>query len=133
MTIHDRRHTDDRQKALTRWVCAKARYKLFDHLRKTGALLRGPYAEDTGDSMERNEHVAAEGSFDFNRFIGKSRDQIRRPIEFVGRGDLSISETASRCFAPDAQDLGTVDCQGAREHDDRRRNSAVGGLVLGCL
>src|SRR5260370_23609908 len=39
IALHTRRHTYDRSQPLTPWVYAIARYRLFDFLRRTSALI----------------------------------------------------------------------------------------------
>jgi RNA polymerase sigma-70 factor (ECF subfamily) len=96
LAIHIQRHTYDPAELLTPWVHAIARYKLIDFLRRSRTSRADVSIDEADEIMARDDHVAAENSYDIRRLIRKLPKNMQCAIEGVKLEGLSIAEAAQR-------------------------------------
>jgi RNA polymerase sigma-70 factor, ECF subfamily len=97
LAIHVQRHTYDPDEPLTPWVHAIARYKLIDHLRRTRTSVADVPLEEAKEVMARDDHAAAESTYDLHRLLSKLPERMRRVIQCVKLDGLSVAEAAGQC------------------------------------
>ena len=97
LTIHNQRHTYDRDRPLTAWVQAIARYKLIDWLRRRSRV------EDLHESLDEVDELwvtgdlaAAEARYDLATLLQQLPDRQRLPIHYVKIEGASVADTAVR-------------------------------------
>lgn len=95
LALHLSRHTYDPASPVTAWAHAIARYKLVDHLRRSGRhadLL--PLEEEAHQLAGPPESVAAEARLDLARAMAALPERTRRLINEVKLQGVSVAEAA---------------------------------------
>jgi RNA polymerase sigma factor (sigma-70 family) len=97
LAVHNQRHTYDLGQPLTPWVCALARYKLIDLLRRRSRtdMLNDPLDGDSELFVEA-ESEASDARRDVARLLDQLPDRQRLPIVHMKLEGLSAAETAQR-------------------------------------
>lgn len=95
IAIHAKRATFDRAMPFTPWAYAIARYKLIDHLRRSGRRATVPL-EDA--SVLLADHTVEDGVVrrDLTRVLAILPARQRRLVEDVRIGGFSVAEAAAR-------------------------------------
>jgi RNA polymerase sigma-70 factor (ECF subfamily) len=95
IAIHTRRETFDRAQAFTPWVYAIARYKLVDHLRRTGRAMTVPLEEAEGVSIG-DAGAAADAHRDLEQALAILPERSRSLLGSVKLQGLSVAEAAAQ-------------------------------------
>lgn len=96
LALHLSRHTYDAASPVTAWAHAIARYKLVDHLRRSGRHAGALPLEDEADGLAGPpEGVAAEARLDLARAMAALPERTRRLIEQVKLQGASVVEAAN--------------------------------------
>lgn len=95
LALHLARHTYDSASPVTAWAHAIARYKLVDHLRRSGRHAGALPLEDEADRLAGPaEAGATEARLDLTRAMAALPERTRRLIEQVKLQGASIAEAA---------------------------------------
>ena len=96
IAIHAKRATWDPSQPFTSWAWAVARYKLIDHLRRSGRRRHVPIDDAAADLFA--EESVEEGAVrsDLKRVLSILPDRQRRLIEEVKLTGASVAEAAAR-------------------------------------
>jgi RNA polymerase sigma-70 factor (ECF subfamily) len=97
LAIHLKRSTYDPDEPLTPWLYAIARYKLIDFLRRTRTSRVDVPIEEADEVMARDDHEAAESSYDVRRLMERLSKNMRCAVEAVKLDGLSTADAATRC------------------------------------
>ena len=96
LALHLSRHTYDPASPVTAWAHAIARYKLVDHLRRTGRHAGGlPLDDEAFDLAEPPAAAATEARLDLDRAMASLPERTRGLIDRVRLQGASIAEAAS--------------------------------------
>lgn len=97
LALHLARHTYDAASPVTAWAHAIARYKLVDHLRRSGRHAGALPLEDEAYQLAGpSETVAAEARLDLERAMAMLPERTRRLIDQVKLQGASVAEAAGR-------------------------------------
>jgi RNA polymerase sigma-70 factor (ECF subfamily) len=95
LALHLSRHTYDPASPVTAWAHAIARYKLVDHLRRSGRHAGElPLEAEALQLLDRSETAASEAQLDLDRAMASLPDRTRGLIERVRLQGASIAEAA---------------------------------------
>ena len=95
LAVHNQRHTYDADQPLTAWVHAIARYKLIDHLRRSGAArLASEPLDEAAELFHATDDAAAEARRDIGKLLETLPDRQRLPIVHVKLEGRSVLETS---------------------------------------
>ncbi len=96
LALHLSRHTYDAASPVTAWAHAIARYKLVDHLRRsgrhTGAL---PLDDEAHQLAGPEESAAADARLDLSRALDALPERTRRLIDQVKLQGASVADAAT--------------------------------------
>ena len=95
IAMHTRRATYDVTQPLTPWLHAIARYKLIDHLRRSGRRRQIPL-DDAGDLADADDADAALARRDVEKLIETLPERSRQLVRDVKVEGRSVEETAAR-------------------------------------
>ena len=96
LAVHNARHTYRPEQPLTAWVHAIARYKLVDHLRRTGRHAGNrPLDDEAFQFADRPAIPAAEARLDLDRAMASLPERTRLLIDRVRLQGTSVAEAAS--------------------------------------
>ena len=95
LTLHEKRHTYDRGQLLTPWVFAIARYKLLNHLRRTGRRASVPI-DEANELPDLHNPVEGAIRHDLARLLGWLAPRQRRLVEATKVTGHSVAEVADR-------------------------------------
>jgi RNA polymerase sigma factor (sigma-70 family) len=95
LALHLSRHTYDPSSPVTAWAHAIARYKLVDHLRRTGRHAGNLPLDDEAYQLASPESGAVDARLDLDRAMQALPERTRRLIEQVKLQGSSIAEAAS--------------------------------------
>ncbi len=95
LAVHNQRHTYDITQPLTAWVCAIARYKLIDFLRRRGVRegLNDPLNEEA-TFFAHSQIEAADARRDVRKLLARLPERQRLPIQHTRLDGLSVVESA---------------------------------------
>ena len=95
LALHLARHTYDAASPVTAWAHAIARYKLVDHLRRSGRHVGHlPLDEEAFGLADRPVAAAAEARLDLDRAMASLPERTRGLIDRVRLQGASIAEAA---------------------------------------
>lgn len=94
LAIHAKRETWRRADPVTSWCFTIARYKLIDHLRKSGRAKFVPLVDDLVDFQDGVEDGAVRQ--DLERLLGTAAPKQRTLIEDVRLSGYSLAEAGER-------------------------------------
>ncbi len=95
LALHLSRHTYDPASPVTAWAHAIARYKLVDHLRRSGRHVGHlPLDEEAFGLADRPVAAAAEARLDLDRAMASLPERTRGLIDRVRLQGASIAEAA---------------------------------------
>ncbi|WP_377841557.1 sigma-70 family RNA polymerase sigma factor [Bosea sp. UC22_33] len=95
LALHLSRHTYDASSPVTAWAHAIARYKLVDHLRRSGRHAGALPLEDEAHQLAGPpEGVAAEARLDLARAMAALPERTRRLIDRVKLQGATVAEAA---------------------------------------
>lgn len=96
LALHLSRHTYDAASPVTAWAHAIARYKLVDHLRRTGRHAGAlPLDDEAHQLVGPPEGVAAEARLDLERAMAALPERTRHLIDQVKLQGASVVEAAN--------------------------------------
>lgn len=96
LALHLSRHTYDRSSPVTAWAHAIARYKLVDHLRRSGRHAGNlPLDDEAFQLAAAPEDVASEARLDLERALETLPERTRGLIDRVKLQGTSVAEAAS--------------------------------------
>jgi RNA polymerase sigma-70 factor (ECF subfamily) len=96
LALHLSRHTYDPTSPVTAWAHAIARYKLVDHLRRTGRHAGNrPLDDEAFQFADRPAIPAAEARLDLDRAMASLPERTRLLIDRVRLQGTSVAEAAS--------------------------------------
>jgi RNA polymerase sigma-70 factor (ECF subfamily) len=95
LALHLSRHTYDPASPVTAWAHAIARYKLVDHLRRTGRHAGNLPLDDEAYRLAAPESGAADARLDLERAMLALPVRTRRLVEQVKLQGASVAEAAS--------------------------------------
>ncbi len=96
LALHLSRHTYDAASPVTAWAHAIARYKLVDHLRRTGRHAGALQLDDEAQQLVGPpEGVAAEARLDLERAMAALPERTRHLIDQVKLQGASVVEAAN--------------------------------------
>lgn len=96
LALHLSRHTYDSSNPVTAWAHAIARYKLVDHLRRSGRHARALPLEDEAYQLTAGpESTASEARMDLERALEALPERTRSLIDQVKLQGASVAEAAS--------------------------------------
>lgn len=96
LALHLSRHTYDAASPVTAWAHAIARYKLVDHLRRTGRHAGAlPLDDEAQQLVGPSEGVAVEARLDLARAMTALPERTRRLIDQVKLQGASVVEAAN--------------------------------------
>jgi len=93
IAVHLKRHTFDPSQPFTPWAYAIARYKLIDHLRRTGARHEAPL-EDAETLMGADDSQERAAQCDLLRLLADLPERQRKLVVDVKITGLSIEEAS---------------------------------------
>lgn len=96
LAMHTAQGSYDPASPVTAWLHAIARYKVIDHLRRSG---RTPHAETLDDAAHLlgvEDHAATESALDLNRALDRLPTRARALIREVKVQGASVAEAAAR-------------------------------------
>jgi len=94
LALHLSRHTYEPSSPVTAWAHAIARYKLVDHLRRTGRHAGNLPLDDEVYQLAAPESGAADARLDLERAMQALPERTRRLVEQVKLQGASIAEAA---------------------------------------
>lgn len=95
LALHLSRHTYEPTSPVTAWAHAIARYKLVDHLRRSGRHVGHLELDDEAMQREdRSEAAASEARLDLDRAMASLPDRTRGLIDKVRLQGASVAEAA---------------------------------------
>ena len=96
LALHLSRHTYDRSSPITAWAHAIARYKLVDHLRRSGRHAGNlPLDDEAFQLAAAPEDAASEARLDLERALEALPERTRGLIDRVKLQGTSVAEAAS--------------------------------------
>lgn len=95
LALHLSRHTYDPASPVTAWAHAIARYKLVDHLRRTGRHAGNLPLDDEAYRLAAPESGAADARLDLARAMQALPERTRRLVDQVKLQGASVAEAAS--------------------------------------
>ncbi|MGX1785581.1 sigma-70 family RNA polymerase sigma factor [Bosea sp. NPDC055332] len=95
LALHLSRHTYEPSSPVTAWAHAIARYKLVDHLRRTGRHAGHLPLDDEVERIAAPESSAADARLDLERAMQALPERTRRLIEQVKLQGSSVAEAAN--------------------------------------
>jgi RNA polymerase sigma-70 factor, ECF subfamily len=93
--VHTRRESYDPGRPFMTWAFSMARYKMIDHLRKSGLRVTQPI-EDAEDVFAEDTAEAATAAADLEKLMSGLTPNQRAAIRHVKIEGLSVAETAQR-------------------------------------
>lgn len=94
IAVHQRRASYDRDRPVTAWIYAIARYKMIDHFRRSGRFVP---TEDLDDILVTEGFEDASGArLDVDGLLGLLPAKQARAIRATRIEGLSVAETAAR-------------------------------------
>ena len=96
IAIHTRRHTFDRSQPITPWLCAVARYRLVDYLRRTKTSAANAPIEEAQEVLADDDPSAVESRLDLQKLLARLSPKVRQAIQYVKLDGLSVREAAAR-------------------------------------
>lgn len=94
LALHLSRHTYEPSSPVTAWAHAIARYKLVDHLRRTGRHAGNLPLDDEAYRLAAPESGAADARLDLERAMQALPERTRRLVEQVKLQGTSVAEAA---------------------------------------
>jgi RNA polymerase sigma factor (sigma-70 family) len=95
LALHLSRHTYDAASPVTAWAHAIARYKLVDHLRRSGRHAGNlPLDDEAYRLADQPESSAAEARLDLERAMAALPERTRKLIDRVKLQGASVAEAA---------------------------------------
>ena len=96
LALHLSRHTYDAASPVTAWAHAIARYKLVDHLRRSGRHAGALPLDDEAHRLAGpEESAAADARFDLSRALDALPERTRRLIDQVKLQGASVADAAT--------------------------------------
>ncbi len=96
LALHLSRHTYDAASPVTAWAHAIARYKLVDHLRRSGRHAGAlPLDDEVHQLAGPAESAAAEARLDLSRALAALPERTRRLIDQVKLQGASVADAAA--------------------------------------
>lgn len=102
LAIHLHRQSYDRNRAITTWVYAIARYKLIDHLRRTPASRVFVPVDDVEDLFSAEAADAADPAHDVDTLLKQLPAKQSTAIRLVKLEELTAKEAAGRMGVSEA-------------------------------
>jgi RNA polymerase sigma-70 factor, ECF subfamily len=96
IAVHSKRHTFDRDMALTPWVYAIARYKLIDHLRRRSVTGIQVPIEDADAALSATDFEAGQPARDVSGLLDQLPERQRQAIRLTKIDGLSVREASER-------------------------------------
>jgi RNA polymerase sigma-70 factor, ECF subfamily len=96
LAVHNHRDTYDQLGPFTAWVHAIAKYKLIDHLRRSGRRVTESLADNAEAFASEADHDASNARRDLGKLLATLPAHFRLPIEAVKLEGLSVQEAAAR-------------------------------------
>ncbi|SFD52758.1 RNA polymerase sigma-70 factor, ECF subfamily [Bosea sp. CRIB-10] len=94
LALHLSRHTYEPSSPVTAWAHAIARYKLVDHLRRTGRHVGNLPLDDEAYRLAAPESAAVDAHLDLSRALGAVPERTRRLIDHVKLQGASVRDAA---------------------------------------
>lgn len=95
LALHLSQHTYDRASPVTAWAHAIARYKLVDHLRRTGRHAGNlPLDDEAYQLAEPADGAASDARLDLERAMAVLPERTRRLVDRVKLQGASVAEAA---------------------------------------
>ncbi|WP_248310900.1 sigma-70 family RNA polymerase sigma factor [Bosea vaviloviae] len=95
LALHLSRHTYDPASPVTAWARAIARYKLVDHLRRTGRHASNLPIDDEAYQLAAPDDAASDAKLDLARAMQALPERTRTLIDRVKLQGTSVAEAAS--------------------------------------
>lgn len=96
LALHLARHTYDPGSPVTAWAHAIARYKLIDHLRRSGRYAGHLQLDEEASQLAGpSDAAASEARLDIDRAMAQLPDRTRRLIDRVRLQGASVAEAAT--------------------------------------
>lgn len=96
LALHLSRHSYDPTSPVTAWAHAIARYKLVDHLRRSGRHAGNlPLDDEAFQLADRSEAASTEARLDLDRAMASLPERTRGLIDRVRLQGASVAEAAS--------------------------------------
>jgi RNA polymerase sigma-70 factor, ECF subfamily len=96
IALHMPRHTYDRSQLLMPWVCAIARYRLVDYLRRAKSSAADVPVDEASEVMAEDDAAAVDSRLDLRKLLIHLAPKTRRAIQMVKLDGLSVSEAAAQ-------------------------------------
>jgi len=94
LALHLSRHTYEPSSPVTAWAHAIARYKLVDHLRRSGRHAGNLPLEDEALALAAPESAASDARLDLARALAELPERTRKLIDQVKLQGASVAEAA---------------------------------------
>lgn len=94
LALHLSRHTYEPSSPVTAWAHAIARYKLVDHLRRTGRHAGNLPLEDEAHALAAPDNTASDARLDLARAMEALPERTRKLIDRVKLQGASVTEAA---------------------------------------
>lgn len=95
IAVHTRRESYDPGRPFMTWAFSIARYKMIDHLRKSGLRATEPI-EDADDLFAEDAAEGATAAADLEKLMSRLTPNQRKAIRYVKIEGFSVAEAAQR-------------------------------------
>lgn len=95
LALHLSRHSYDPASPVTAWAHAIARYKLVDHLRRSGRHASNLSIDDEAYQLAAPDTVASDAGLDLTRALQSLPERTRKLIDQVKVQGCSVAEAAN--------------------------------------
>ncbi|PTM40986.1 RNA polymerase ECF family sigma subunit [Bosea sp. 124] len=95
LALHLSRHTYDPASPVTAWAHAIARYKLVDHLRRTGRHAANLPIDEEASQLAAPDNAASDARLDLARAMAALPERTRNLIDRVKLQGASVAEAAT--------------------------------------